>query len=242
MDDSKGIFFMKSLSTKDKAQLFDKIAENYYNANFGYFSKSQIDLLMFSIYLDKLIDAKQNFDDYTISKQLGVVQSTVRQLKKKKQLIYPRKYNWYDAFLEYSEHAVFDGTDRIIINIPDPNVHLELQHAIEEMGGFVEVQLNSKLLKIPPGYYIELLLKIYQLDSRSDEKTAKKFKEEFIKELNKRYLEASKLNEEFTDKTFLTKLKEQGLKIGLDILSDIIPGGTVIQSAIKAISGNLFNN
>lgn len=131
---------------EEKAKKFDEIALNYYNVNFGNFSKSQIDLLMFSIYLDKLIETNQNFDDYSLSKQLGIVQSSIRQLKKKKQLIYPRDYKWYEAFLEYCQNAQFDKSDRIVINIPDPNVYIELQNAIEEIGGYVEVQLNSILL------------------------------------------------------------------------------------------------
>lgn len=241
VNESEGLLFVKSLPKEEKAKLFDCIVDEYYNVNFGHFSKSQIDLLMFSIYLDKLIDTGQNFDDYTISKQLGILQSTVRQLKKKKQLIYPRNYKWYESFLEYSKNAVFDNSGRIVISIPDPNVYLELQHAIEELGGYVEIQLNSKLLKIPPGYYIELLLRINQLDNECDEKEALKLKANFIKKLNKRYLEDEKLEGEFTDKTFLTKLKEQGLEIGLDILKDMIPGGTVIANGIVSLSKNLFD-
>lgn len=241
VNESEGLLLIKSLPAEEKAKMFDQIADKYYNVNFGCFSKSQIDLLMFSFYIEKLIDAGRNFDDYTISKQLGVVQSTVRQLKKKKQLIYPRNYKWYEVFLEYSKNAVFDGSGRIVINIPDPNVYLELQHAIEDLGGYVEIQLNSKLLKIPPGYYIELLLRIYQLDGTFDVKEAKKLKADFIKELNRRYLEKEKLDSEFTDKTFLTKLKENGFEIGLDILKDMIPGGSVITDGIISLSKNLFN-
>ena len=48
--------FMQSLPVKEKADLFDKIAEMYYDSNFGQSSKSQIELLMFSVYLDKMID------------------------------------------------------------------------------------------------------------------------------------------------------------------------------------------
>ena len=242
MSEESGLKFMKSLPSEKKAQLFDRIAEEYYNINFGTFGKSQMDLLMFSIYLDELIEAGECFDDYTLSKRLGVVQTTVRQLKKKKQLIYPRDYKWYEAFLKYSENAVFDGAGRIVISIPDPNVYLELQHAIEEIGGYVEVQLNSKLLKIPPGYFIELLLKIYQTDSGCDVKASKKIKRDFIKKLNERYLKDEALNCEFTDKTFLTKLKENGLNIALDILGGILPASSVIVPIIKSLNERLLND
>ena len=52
--------FVKILTDSEKAELFDKIAANYYDTNFGSFSKSQMDLLMFSIYIDKLIDKNEN--------------------------------------------------------------------------------------------------------------------------------------------------------------------------------------
>ncbi len=233
---SKGIELMKSLSAQEKAKLFDKIAENYYNVNFGSFNKSQIDLLMFSIYLDKLIESGQNFDDYEMSKKLGITQATVRQLKVKKQLIYPREYKWYDAFIEYSKNAVFDNADRIVISIPDPNVYLELQQAIEALGGFVEVQLNSKLLKIPPGYFIELLLHIYQLEKKLNEKEMKTLKKDFIKNLNERSQKDSELNEKFTEKSFLTKLKKAGISLGLEAIEKTIPGGWVINDLIKIFS------
>lgn len=233
---SKGIELMKSLSAQEKAKLFDKIAENYYNVNFGSFNKSQIDLLMFSIYLDKLIESGQNFDDYEMSKQLGITQATVRQLKIKKQLIYPREYKWYDSFIEYSKNVVFDNSDRIVISIPDPNVYLELQQEIEKLGGFVEVQLNSKLLKIPPGYFIELLLHIYQLEKNLNKKEMETLKKDFIKNLNERSQKDSELNEKFTEKSFLTKLKRGGISLGLEAIEKTIPGGWVISDLIKIFS------
>ena len=242
MSESYGLQFIKNLSPEKKAKLFDRIADEYYNVNFGTFSKSQIDLLMFSIYLDELIEAGECFDDYTLSKQLGIVQTSVRQFKKKKQLIYPRDYKWYEVFLKYNENAVFDGRGRIVINIPDSDVYLELQHAIEEIGGYVEVQLNPKLLKIPPEYYIELLLKIHQTDNRSDVKSTEKIKRDFIKKLNECYLKDNELNCEFTNKTFLTKLKEIGLKIGLDILMDVLPVPSIIAPIIKSLNERLFND
>ena len=236
----EGLNFILSLPDERKSKLFDKIAENYYNTNFGSFSKSQMDLLMFSIYIEELIDNDQCFDDYTMSKQLGILQTNVRQLKKKKQLIYPKNYKWYEAFLSYSKTATTDHLGRIVISIQDPNVYLELQHAIEEIGGYVEVQLNSKLLKIPPGYYIELLLKIHQIESGADKKAEKEFRSAFIKKLNEKYLEEQKIVGEITEKTLLTKLKEQSLEIVIDVLKDMIPGGSVIIKGIESISKALF--
>ena len=235
-----GLAFVRSLSAKEKAEMFDQIAKEYYDGNFGNFSKSQIDLLMFSLYLDKLLDAEQNFEDYTVSKQLGILETSVRQLKKKKQLVYPRDYKWYEAFLRYSEHAVVDQAGRIVISIPDPNVYLELSHAIEEIGGYVEVQLNAKLLKIPPGYYMELLLRIYQQEQALDPAQAQKMRDAFIKKLNKQYLGEDALEQTLTQKTLLTQLKEGGLEIALDVLKSMISDKSQIASSLLHIMENLF--
>lgn len=41
-----------------KEKAFDKIAERYYFSNFGTASKSDMDVLLFSIYLEQILDKK----------------------------------------------------------------------------------------------------------------------------------------------------------------------------------------
>lgn len=241
MEQSAENDFAVSFSMEEKAKLFDEIAKHYYNANFGLFSKSQIDLLMFSIYLDKLIDSNKPYDDYFIGKQLGILQQNVRQMKKKKQLIYPRNYKWYEVFLEYSKNAVFDNSERIVISIPDPNVYLELQHAIEELGGYVEVQLNSKLLKISPGYFIELLMQIYSIDKNLDSSEINDIKKSFVNELNKRYLKDEEFCKAFTERDFLTRIKKEALPASMEILGNILPSTHLISKTALLVASKLFN-
>ena len=63
-------------SQKDKAEAFDEIAKRYYFANFGTMSKSDLETLLFSIYIERILDVDQEnlelYSDYTLSKQLGV--------------------------------------------------------------------------------------------------------------------------------------------------------------------------
>lgn len=75
---------------EEKIKNFDKLAEHYYNTNFGTVPKSDIDLLMFSFYLDHLIIECSDKDfvldynkasDYVISKTLGITQQKVKNLK-----------------------------------------------------------------------------------------------------------------------------------------------------------------
>ena len=73
---------------QEKAKAFDKIAEAYYNRNFGSISKSDFDVLMFSIYIERLLEQNESdmesYSDYELSKQLGITQSKIKNLKVKK--------------------------------------------------------------------------------------------------------------------------------------------------------------
>ena len=69
---------------QEKAKAFDKIAEVYYNRNFGSISKSDFDVLMFSIYIERLLEKDESdmdsYSDYELSKQLGITQSKIKNL------------------------------------------------------------------------------------------------------------------------------------------------------------------
>lgn len=90
-------------STEEKEKIFDILSEKYYKNNFGTFSKADCDLLMFSFYIEKMV--RDNSDDnnvvnynicsdYTIAKELGITPQKVRNLKIKKQLVYPITFDW----------------------------------------------------------------------------------------------------------------------------------------------------
>ncbi len=49
-------FDISKMSEHKKAKAFDKIADLFYKQNFGTTSKSEIELLMFSFFMDEMID------------------------------------------------------------------------------------------------------------------------------------------------------------------------------------------
>lgn len=145
---------------ESKAKAFDKLAEEFYDANFGSMAKSDIELLMFSIYIERILDRSENdmssYDDYTLSKQLGITQSRVSTLKQKKQLVYPYKFDWKKSFLRVCDSARYiDG--RIRITIMDKNLYNEVKYAIERDGGIVDGSLNPHQLIVTPAGFIQLL-------------------------------------------------------------------------------------
>lgn len=148
----------KVFSSENKAVAFDRIAEHYFQRNFGTMSKSDLETLLFDIYLERLLDKQENFDDYTMSKQLGITQSRVRTLKVRKELQYPRQgFKWEEAFVESICKATYDEqTKSVEVPIPDVNVLAELRYYMECRGWFDEYRLNPKLFQCRIGFFLEL--------------------------------------------------------------------------------------
>lgn len=189
-----------SFETEEKARLFDEIISHFYKQNFGQMSKSDIELMMFNIYIRKMIEQNKAEDDtidyskcsdYKISVDLGITQQKVRNLKVKNQLVHPIKYEWKKAFAKLIVNARYDdNTRKVILNIPDPNLYLEIQNFIEENGAYVEKQLNSKILQLRAEYFIQLAIE-------SEDSLTKK---EIIKALKKQFKEHKKDETSFDEK------------------------------------------
>lgn len=200
-------------SDEEKIKNFDEIVSNFYNSNFGHMSKTDIELLMFHLYIEKMIlqykEADNTIDykkcsDYKISKDLGITQQKVRNLKVKSQLIYPIEFDWKKSLMPLIKNARFDkNKTKIILNIPDPNLYYEIKNYIEEQGAYVEIQLNSKILQIRIEYFIELMLLCEK------EKTRK----QIIKQLKTDFKESNKDENTFDEKEIAKSLIESGLNL-----------------------------
>lgn len=183
-----------SFTTEEKAAMFDQIAKHYYDTNFGQMSKADMELLMFHYYLEKLISTNKSSDgtieyskcsDYIISKELGITQQRVRNLKIKKQLVYPTAFDWKNTLKELLKNARYDSTTKVIkMNIPDPNLFIEIQNFFEEKGQYIEKQLNNKILQIRAEYFFQLAFEVQ--DDKTQEEVIKITKNK-LKEANQEY-------------------------------------------------------
>jgi hypothetical protein len=144
---------------KSKAEAFDLIADRFYSKNFGTMQKTDIETLMFSVYIERILavsaDDIKTHSDYTLSRELGISPAKVRNLKVRKELQFPNKdFDWKESFVRICKNATYaDGS--IKISIYDPNLFNAIQNAAEENGGYIELQGNSKLLKVTPGYFLD---------------------------------------------------------------------------------------
>jgi hypothetical protein len=228
-------------SDEEKCKYFDEIVKHFYQKNFGSFSKTDMDILMFHIYIDNLIKNARRSDntidyarcsDYVISRQLGITQQRVRSLKVRAQLAYPIDYQWKKSLATLTKHARYDkNTKMITLNIPDPNLYLEIRNFIESRGDYVEVTLNNKILRLRVEYYIDLLLEL-------DENINRKY---VIKQLRDKFSKDKKqdidLERDSIAKTLLN-LSKQGTEISsiiLQLLKIISPN--FVHTALSALQG-----
>lgn len=174
-------------SPEKKAHAFDEIAKKYYYSNFGSVSKADFDVLMFSLYIEQILEKNGDdfsaYSDYTLSKLLGITQARVSNLKVKKGLLYPYdKFDWRKSLSTVSENAIYED-GKIKLFIPDKNLYLEIKNAVETLGGFVEIQLTPNLLQIKPAFFLDLMLAIDESRPREE---IRKDLEKVIRKNNKK--------------------------------------------------------
>ena len=228
-DESSKLYEQYFPTAEEKAKAFDKIADRYYHANFGTMSKSDLETLLFSIYLEQILDKKESnidaYSDYTLSKLLGVPQSKISTLKVKKQLSYPYgKFNWKESLKRISSNAVYED-GKIKLFIPDRNLYLEVKNAIETYGGFVEVQLTANLLQVKVNYFLDLMVAI------SEEADQNKIREELRAKIKEQNKDIALIEHE----SFGQLLKRIAPEVIAELIGGCIP---VFGGAVKVIAEN----
>lgn len=216
----------------EKADAFDIISRYYFNRNFGTISKADLDTLMFSIYIDHLIDNHLPYDDYTMSISLGITEARIRTLKERKQLKYPREYVWQKSFVALIRNAKYDpDTKHVKLLIEDVNLMKEVRHFVRTNGWYDEFQLNPSLFQCKLDCFLMLCSK---LDGEME-----------LSEADRKKLDELKAKED--DRGAIEKLLDGDFKNGMSdlvfhsteiVLCDVLerlPFGEIGSSAVKEI-------
>ena len=163
---------------KEKQNAFDRIAARYFQRNFGMMSKADFETLLFDIYIEHLLQHNLPFDDYTMSRALGITQSRIRTLKQRKELQYPHaNFDWKRSFAGDVSKAKYDDANRrVTMSISDVNVLIELRNFIEQNGWFDHYQLNPKLFSCRLDFFIELCKKLSDENIDLDEDRVKELR------------------------------------------------------------------
>ena len=225
--------YKELFSEEDKARAFDKIANQFYAGNFGTMAKSDMETLMFSIYIEQILSKSEDdfhtYSDFRLAKELGIAQSRVSSLKVKKQLQYPHEFRWRDSFARVSENARYEN-GKIKIQIPDINLYYEIKNAVEEAGGYIDVTLTPKLLQISPEYFLDLLVAVSETQQR----------EQLRKELRNKIREKNKDREYLEAQPLGRQLAGCGKEIILDVLEAAVSGAVEGIPAVT-IARNVMN-
>ena len=215
-----------------KAAAFDKLAEEFYFGNFGSMSKSDLEVLMFSIYIEQILKQSEEdfsfYSDYALSKQLGITQTRVANLKVKKELRYPYQgFDWKTSFQRILKNARFED-EKIRLHIPDKNLFLELKNAVEESGGYVEMQLNPSLLQISPEDFVALMM------VTGAEKSRERVRAELREQLKEKGQNSSFLEQEDEVFELRCSLKKLGAGFCADLIESVFPRfGPPVVNAIR---------
>lgn len=223
---------------EEKLDLFKKIENLYFKKNFGSTSKSDLETLLFSEYLESRLKQGLDCDDYIISKELGITQARVRTLKERKELKYPyydkdREDWWKEALAGALKNAKVDERDRSVkVLIPEVTLMNEIRFFIERAGWYDEISLNRKLLKLPLDCFVEIFI------------GNEEFLELMSNDVKKEIQEIAKQSENSEIKNYLNDLTKDSFKslllhasketIGL--MLQAIPFGGVAKTAFDLLS------
>ena len=166
--------------------------------------------------------------DYKIAKRLGITESRVRSFKVKYHLKYGEDFEWKRAFAKLIANARYEKeTHKIIVNIPDPNLYIEIQNYFEENGAYVEKQLNSKILQIRVEYFIALVVSDEPEDNRK----------KVIKTLKEQFKTANKSEDLFDERNIGKSLIDITCNITSIIsnISSVLSPGNIIGDALKKL-------
>ncbi len=224
------------------ADSFQKIAEVCYEKNFGRLSKSDMEVLLFSIYLEHCLRNRMAYDDYTLAIQLGIPETRVRNLKVKKELQYPySEYNWKKAFVERIQYAKYDDKKALVkVSILDPNVRRDVEHYIDSQNWYSEYQLNSKLLQMRADQFIEMCMQLYSsvpVDGELDTETMKHIEERLKTTQSSNWAKESasdifaRINKEGFQNCWKDVVKS-GSKLAIKVVLSLIPFGSEFQDLI----------
>ncbi|MBO4635870.1 MAG: hypothetical protein J5685_01870 [Clostridiales bacterium] len=163
---------------RKQSEYFQEISKLFFERNFGQATKSEIELLMFHIYMEQLGDRASTVTDYRIGLELGITAQRVRNLKVKEQLKFPRKIEWKNELLYLMDRARYDDP-YIVVDMPDPNLLNEIRNYLEENGKYVIIQRNPRLLTMRVEFFLDLIIEI---DDRGKDKIFKELKAKIRKD------------------------------------------------------------
>ena len=133
---------------------FIKVAENFYNKNFGTMSKSEIDLLMFAILFRKLKNINKDGNDPSdleLAKILGITSQKVRNMREKMEFKFQAETEqpWEERFAQLFKTPAFysvNDKEEVYVFIKDVMLRCEVENFLRANYFPTEYTLNKEVL------------------------------------------------------------------------------------------------
>ena len=218
----------------EKARAFDQIAQRYYDRNFGTMSKTDFETLLFHIYMEHLLSHGEPYDDYAVSKALGITQSKVRSLKLRRELQYPGSAaDWKAQVLGALKNAKYDPkSGQVQMLISENTAMIELRHFLESNGGFDTYTLNPKLFSCRVDHLVLLFEALSEQNVELDDGHRKKLRQLRLADRDMSALEKICSG---AYKDGLKDLALAGSKQALTEVLKLLPFGGIAADAVREI-------
>ena len=155
------------INNEVKATAFDKIAKKYFYGNFGTMSKSDFETLLFSEYFDVIKKGNSEDDiswsDYELSKQLGITQARITNLKVKKELQYPNEDGdlWKKELIKDAKNIKFVN-ESILLYVIEKNVFIEAKNTLIKNGCIPQETDTNNLFVLDKYSFLCLMSECYE--------------------------------------------------------------------------------
>lgn len=143
--------------------------------------------------------------------------------------------SWKEELPSIISNASYES-GRIKLYIENPVVRMELEHILVNQGNFADYSFNPHILSLTPLCFLSIL----PLISESGEDEIKK---SIIKQIAENTREEKELSKKIESDSFSRTLKEKGVELALDVISnvisDVIPAGDLLKEPMKRLSARI---
>ncbi|HOR18515.1 MAG TPA: hypothetical protein PLE10_01625 [Brevefilum sp.] len=164
---------LSKLSDAEKIRFTEELLSRFLSPGFGALPKREIEILIFHLLCHKT-DAFTGLSNYDISNELKISETKVKSFKIEASLKY-QQMDHQEAlieiarlFFEYNELKPALEDDTVIFALEDPVLKREFEHAVKELGYFVDHSFHREIIKVKASVFLEIFI-------RSFEEAEKKF-------------------------------------------------------------------
>ena len=216
---------ISKLSDAEKKRFSEEFLSRFLSPGFGTMPKREIEILIFHLLFHKT-DAFIGQTNYDISNELKISETKVKSYKIEASLKYQQMVH-QDAlveiarlFFEYNETKPALEGDTVVFALEDPVLKREFEHAVKQLGYFVDHSFNREIIRVKASVFLEIFIQNFESGKEIFYDMVKdqyKDDSQFQKELNKQQPMGKRIELVLDD-------HKNKIDLVTSILSLVIPG------------------